>query len=383
MYFIKNHLPRIAVTILFFFFGGGFASWASRIPTIKSNLQVSDSDWGLVLLYLSIGTLITLPFAGNLIYKLGSKKSTLLFIILYLLFLIGIGFWDTLWQLKLNLIAFGAMGNLTNIAINTQAVNVSHAYKGQITGSFHGFWSIGGFIASWLGAFMISNSTPPLPHFIIYSSIGIIISLALFKFLVPIDYYPEKNEEKTKNKFQFPDKSLIILGILALFAMISEGSMTDWSSEYMKSIVKPPKEYIGYGLTAYMSTMSVGRFISDLTVRRFGPNKTLKISGVLIFLGLSITVFYPNFIMTIISFMIVGLGISAIVPLVYTLAGKSKTIATGKALTIVTSIGFIGFFLGPPCIGFIAEKFTLRIAYAIISIFGIGIVFLSSFISKD
>lgn len=380
---MKNHLPRIAVTILFFFFGGCFASWASRIPTIKSSLHVSDADWGFVLLCLSIGTLITLPFAGTLIQKLGSKKSTFIFIVLYLLFLIGIGFWDTLWQLKLNLVAFGAMGNLTNIAINTQAVNVSRAYKGQITGSLHGAWSIGGFVASWIGALMISNSVPSLLHFTIYSSIGIIASLALFKFLIPTDPNPEKKKKEIKTKFQFPDKSLIILGVLAFFGMVSEGSMTDWSGEYMKSIVRPPKEYVGYGLTAYMLTMSVGRFISDFTVRKFGPKKTLKISGSFIFIGLFLTILYPNFLMTIVSFMIVGLGIAAIVPLLYTLAGKSKTMATGKALTIITSIGFIGFFLGPPCIGFIAETSSLRVAYAIISLFGLGIVFFSSFISTD
>lgn len=375
----KKHLPRMGVTLLFFFFGGSSATWASRIPTIKLSMNVSDSNWGLVLLFLSIGTLITLPFAGNLIKKLGSKKSTLTFIILYFIFLIGIGFCGELWQLKLNLIAYGAIGNLTNIAINTQAVNVSKSYKGQIIGSMHGTWSIGGFFASWLGAVMIAKNIPPSEHFILYSSIGILVSLWLFRYLLPDESKEEPMELPKKSKFIRVDKNLIVLGFLAFFAMVSEGTMTDWSNEYMRNIVKADKKYIGYGLTAYMAAMACGRFISDFIVRKFGSKVTLIISGSLIFTGMICAVLFPTLLTTLLSFIIVGLGISAVVPLVYTLAGNSKTASPEQALTVITSIGFIGFFLGPPCIGFLAEKFSLQISFTFISLFGIGIIFLVRF----
>lgn len=378
---MKKHLARIAVTILFFFFGGSSASWASRIPTIKEAFGVSDSAWGFVLLYLSIGTLITLPFAGKLVEKLGSKKSTVIFLIAYLIFLVGIGYWDVLWQLKINLVMFGALGNIANIAINTQAINISKSYKGQIIGSLHGTWSIGGFAASWLGAEMISNHVPPLEHFIYYSSVGIIVSLLLFRFLVPDSTDKEEAPiNKKKVKFQMPDKNLALLGVLAFLSMVAEGTMTDWASEYMKHITLAPVELVGYGLTAYMFAMASGRFISDFTVKRFGEHKTLIISGILIFIGLGMAVLFPTVYNTIISFMVVGLGVSAVVPVVYNLAGHSKTIPPQQALTIITSIGFIGFFLGPPVIGFIAESFTLKTAFAIIAFFGIAITILSRFI---
>jgi len=375
----KKHLPRIAVTFLFFFFGGSSATWASRIPTIKSSLQVSDADWGLVLLFLSIGTLITLPFAGHLIKLIGSKKSTLIGIILYFICLIGIGFCGKLWQLKLNLICYGALGNLTNIAINTQAVNVSKSYKGQIIGSMHGTWSIGGFFASWLGAIMIAKSIPPSEHFIFYSSTGIVVSLLFFRFLLVDEDKDKAKESNSTLKFRIADNYLIVLGFLAFFAMVAEGTMTDWSNEYMKIIVKSDKRYIGYGLTAYMAAMASGRFISDFVVRKFGSTITLTYSGILIFIGMMSAVLFPSLIVTLISFIIVGLGISAIVPLVYTLAGNSKTTSPEQALTIITSIGFIGFFLGPPCIGFLSEKFSLQVSFEFISLFGLGIVLLVRF----
>ncbi len=382
---MTKHLARIAVTVLFFFFGGISASWASRIPTIKDTFGVNDSAWGFVLLYISIGTLISLPFAGKIIEKLGSKKSTLIFLLSYFVLLIGIGYWNILWQLKANLILFGAISNITNISINTQAIHISKQYKSQIIGSLHGTWSIGGFAASWLGAEMISNYIPPLNHFIYFSAIGMAFSLLFFRYLLP-------QEEKTislqkqnqqKKSFQLPDKNLAMLGLLAFFALVAEGTMTDWSSEYMKHITNAPVELIGYGLTAYMFTMASGRFISDFTVRRFGEKRTLFICGLLLFIGLSSSVIFPGVYATIISFMIVGFGVSAIVPMAYNLAGQSKTMPTQQALTFVTSIGFIGFFLGPPIIGFIAQQSSLKTAFAIIALFGLAISILSKFIHLE
>lgn len=383
---MKNHLARIAVTILFFFFGGISASWASRIPTIKDAMGVNDSAWGVVLLFISIGTLISLPFAGGIIQKLSSKKATSIFLLLYFILLIGIGYWDIMWQLKLNLILFGVCSNITNIAINTQGIEVSKKYKGQIIGSFHGTWSIGGFAASWFGAEMISNYVPPLEHFIYFSSLGMLFTLVTIPYLIKDTHKPTDQQEIStpKNKkFIIPDKNILILGLLSFFAMVAEGTMTDWSSEYMKHIVKAPVELIGYGLTAYMFTMATGRFLSDFTVRKYGEQKTLFFCGILIFLGLLISVFYPSVSSTIISFMIVGFGVSAIVPMAYNLAGHSKTIPTQQALTIVTSIGFLGFFLGPPVIGFIAQYSSLQTAFAIISLFGLGITILSGFVQVD
>lgn len=380
---MSKHLARIAVTVLFFFFGGISASWASRIPTIKEYFGVNDSAWGFVLLYISIGTLISLPFAGTIIAKLGSKRSTLYFLLTYFVLLIGIGYWDILWQLKINLVLFGVFSNLTNISINTQAINVSKQYKGQIIGSLHGTWSIGGFAASWLGAEMISSYVPPINHFLYFSTVGIIASLCVFNYLLP-DPLPLEQEKTTQQKkWNWPDKNLAILGLLAFFSMVTEGTMTDWSSEYMKHIALAPVELVGYGLTAYMFTMASGRFISDYTVRRYGERKTLSVCGLLIFIGLGASVLFPHVYTTILSFMVVGFGVSAVVPMVYHLAGNSQTMPPQQALTLVTSIGFIGFFLGPPVIGFIAQHASLQTAFAIIAFFGLSITLLNRFIQLD
>ncbi|MDR0224671.1 MAG: MFS transporter [Myroides odoratus] len=380
---MSKHLARIAVTVLFFFFGGVSASWASRIPTIKEYFKVNDSAWGFVLLYISIGTLISLPFAGSIIAKLGSKRSTLYFLLSYFVLLVGIGYWDILWQLKINLVLFGVFSNLTNISINTQAINVSKQYKGQIIGSLHGTWSIGGFAASWLGAEMISSYVPPFDHFIYFSSVGIVVSLFLFKFLTPDAAPLEKEQATAQKKWNWPDKNLTVLGLLAFFSMVTEGTMTDWSSEYMKHIALAPIELVGYGLTAYMFTMASGRFISDYTVRKYGERKTLSVCGLLIFIGLGAAVLFPHVYTTILSFMIVGFGVSAVVPMVYHLAGNSTIMPPQQALTLVTSIGFIGFFLGPPVIGFIAQHSSLQTAFAIIALFGLSITLLNRFIKLD
>src|SRR5690606_16334362 len=120
---------RIAIGAMFFFYGLCFASWASRIPSIQQNLELSESALGGVLFSLPIGLFLSIPFSGWLIAKVGSKKVVLLSGILYSFILIGIGAADTTFQLILALFLFGFSGNMLNISANTQAVSLEAIYN--------------------------------------------------------------------------------------------------------------------------------------------------------------------------------------------------------------------------------------------------------------
>lgn len=124
----SNRVYRIAVGSLFFMLGLCFATWASRIPSIQQQLHLSDAALGVVLFALPVGSLLALPFSGWIVTKFGSKRVVTNAIILYSIFLVGLGFSKTLPQLIATLVLFGAAGNVTNIAVNTQAVGVEARY---------------------------------------------------------------------------------------------------------------------------------------------------------------------------------------------------------------------------------------------------------------
>jgi MFS family permease len=160
--------------------------------------------------------------------------------------------------------------------------------------------------------------------------------------------------------------------------MASEGGMFDWSGVYFKDVVKAPASLVILGYTSFMIMMAAGRFVADSLVARFGRKRLLQASGMLVSSGLFLSVLLPYIITSTIAFMMVGLGVSSIVPSVYSAAGKQGRVAPGMALATVASVGFLGFLMGPPLIGYVSAAAGLRYSFAVIGICGICITLLVS-----
>lgn len=363
---------RIAVSCLFFLQGLCFATWASRIPDIQATLRLSDAQLGLVLFALPCGSMISLPLSGWVINRFGSKYVGALSLLLYAISLTALGFASSIALLITGLVLFGIFGNIANIAINTQAVGVEARYNRNIMASFHGLWSLAGFTAAGLGSVLIGHDIGPLFHFI---SIAVFIVLGVIVCL----QYLIGNEQKStaQNKlFVRPDERLLKLGTIAFCCMICEGTMFDWSGIYFQKVVEADKAWVGAGYTAFMSTMALGRFVADWVVGKIGFKKTIQWSGIIISTGLAIAIAFPYLVTAITGFFLVGFGVSSVIPLIYSEAGKTTTVNAGYALAAVTSIGFLGFLLGPPMIGLIASAFSLRVSFVVVALMGLIIVLL-------
>jgi MFS family permease len=367
---------RIAVSTFYFIQGIVFASWASRIPDVQNKLGLSEGALGGVLFALPVGQLTAMMLSGYLVNKFGSKTTVTIGAFLYPTGLLLLGGVTQLWQLLGALFLFGMFGNLSNISVNTQAVGVERLYRRSIMASFHGLWSLAGFVGGIIAAVMVSNNVSPLWHFIAVYVLSVVLYLSARKYVVPRDPRPEGIQSE-KKKFVKPDAFIITLGLIAFACMICEGTMFDWTGIYFEKVVKAPKELTRLGYIVFMCTMAGGRFISDAFVTRFGVKKILQVSGIIIVTGMLLAVIIPNIVFATLGFLLVGIGTSSVVPLVYSLAGRSKSIAPGIAMAMVSSIGFLGFLLGPPIIGFVAEASNLRISFALIAILGLGTTLLA------
>lgn len=363
----NNRLHRIAVSVFFFIAGLTSASWASRIPDIKMKLQLSEAALGGVLFAIPAGQLVSLPLSGWLISKFGSRQLLIYASIFFPLTLILLALPATTWQLIAVLFFFGFWGNLFNISMNTQAVGIETLYGRSIMASFHGLWSLAGFTGAALGNYFVSGNISTLIHF---SVIGLLVSLLIsgfYKYTLP----ENDNEATEKPKvFVKPDKSVLLLGFIGFCCMICEGSMADWSGIYFHDVVQSPVKYITLGYVAFMATMATGRFIGDWLITKFGVTRILQFSGILIAAGLSIVVLFPVLQLAIAGCLLVGIGVSCVVPVVYALAGKLKTMSPQFALAAVSTISFLGFLIGPPVIGFIAQVSSLRWSFALVALLG-------------
>lgn len=371
---------RIRLGVFAFYFSQGlcFSSWASRIPDIKGYLGLDDAAWGTILLMIPIGQICGMTLSGLLVSKIGSKKILPVALFFYALTLIAIGAANTEYTLLMSLVVFGFFGNFCNISVNTQGVNIESLYGKSIMSSFHGGWSLACFAGSAIGLLMINIGLSPFYHFSIVAVV-VLGNLFINKGYLLADVKKKKDREehesKKKNK---PETFLYLLGIVAFCGMAAEGAMSDWSGLYFKDIVKVSESLVPLGFAAYMVTMASGRFVADKAIERWGRQRIIQAGGILISLGLFLAVAFPSLPITIIAFMIIGLGTSSIVPTIYSIAGQKTKIPTGIALTIVSSISFLGFLMGPPLIGYISYATNLRYSYALIGVFGICIVALTS-----
>jgi MFS family permease len=375
----SNRAYRLAVGTLFFLQGLCFATWASRIPTIQQSLNLSDGALGLILFALPAGSLVALPMSGWLVTKFGSRKVVGFTLVMYALLLGTLGLAQNITQLIAVLVFYGMAGNTANIAMNTQAVGVEARYGRNIMASFHGLWSLAGFSAAGIGAYMIGREIVPLNHFIIITGVILIALTAIFQYLLPDEQKPATGQKI----FVMPDKSILMLGILAFCCMICEGAMFDWSGIYFSKVVKAEDGWVGAGYTAFMCTMAAGRFVGDWLALQLGFRRTIQFSGLLIATGLAISLIFPYLVPSLLGFLLVGFGVSSVVPLVYSEAGKSRKMSPGLALAAVSSIGFLGFLIGPPLIGIVAGLSDLRISFTIIAIMGLCVAFLANAIKRQ
>ncbi|SDI36927.1 MFS transporter [Chryseobacterium jejuense] len=364
---LNSKMPT-ACFLLFFAHGLVFSSWASRIPIIKDALSINEAQLGTLLLLMPIGQLSTMMLSGKLISKYGSSRMIKSCFLLYPLFLLLIGLSPSYWMLAAVLFFFGVTGNLCNIAINTQAIEIESVTKRTLLSSYHGAWCFAGLVGALLGLLAINLHIETFHHFVLTF---ILVSLIWLYSKNNLTNSIHKAEPQTQSIFKSVNPTLVGLGIIGFLSMAIEGAMFDWSGVYFQTIVKAPQNLIILGYTSFILMMTLGRFVGNRIIEKLGKRMVLQFCGILMSMGLFLSVFLPELWICIIAFMIIGLGASLSVPSVYSTIGKVNTVAPSIALSFVSSISFLGFLIGPPLIGYIAEGFDLRYSFGLFACFGI------------
>ncbi len=364
----ENHKQRIALSVFFLINGFCFATWASRIPTIKSLFELNDAQLGNVLLVLPISSLIGLPISGWLVSKFDSRTPMIVAFMFFNISLIAIGFSNSIFILVAAVFMFSFFMRIVNIAINTQSISVQKNFKRKIVGSFHGLWSTGGILGVGFSTLMVNMDVPLRAHFLIAAIFSTFVISIAFPRLMKNDRAAHGN----KLIIGKPDKPIMLLGILVFFAAVCEGGIFDWSGVYFKDVVKVELFTLGYLI--FMVFMAVSRFFSDKLIETLGMKRLYIISSSSITLGILTIILFPYFWPCIIGLSITGIGVAAIFPMTFMLAGMSKKYSAGMAISIVATYAIVGMLVGPPLIGYIAHAFNLKVAFVIFLISGLMLI---------
>jgi len=352
---------RWAVIAFFAVNGFLYANWTARIPEIESFYDISHTQLGSLLLTIAIGSVVAMPFAGYLNNKVGSKRITMLggfFACIIGPFMVFAPYMPMVYFIGF---LIGAAGGTMDVSMNGQAVIVERDWGKTIMSSFHATFSIGMVAGAGIGALAAKFEIPLYFHLLIVDTIGLILLIIASRYLID-DYESTKAASKSESGFVFPTAAILPVAVIAFCGMTGEGSMVDWSALYMNEVTGASTSISALAFGTFGASMTIGRLLGDGITNRIGSKRMLLYGSVLSFLGLLIAIVFPNTITTFIGFFITGLGLSNIVPIAYSLAGNTPNVKPAVGIAMATTIGYSGFFVGPPIIGYLADVFDLRIA---------------------
>jgi MFS family permease len=365
----------IAVKLIFFINGFVHANLAARFPRVQELFDIDNGTLGFVLLSSSVGALLAMPFTGWLIIRNGSRRITIFSIFLYCIFVPLVPLTPGLPGLIILFFIMGLTAGMLDVSMNSQAVMVERIHEKPIMTSFHALFSIGMVAGAFCGALFVKLETTLFVHFAVI--VGMSVAAAAWARYHLIHDKP-KEKEVDGPAFRLPNAAMVSIGVIAFCCMLGEGAMADWSTNYMENIAMASPALAPLGLSAFALAMTIGRFFGDGARLKFGDRNLMVMCGLISTMGIALTLLFKNPYSVIAGLFIIGIGLSSIVPIAYSIAGNSKNLPPGVGLAMVTTVGYSGFLFGPPIIGLLANWQSLRIALMVVAFLFVIMTFLSA-----
>jgi MFS family permease len=360
---------RAAVFLLFAVFGVCISTWAVHIPSVQERTGVSAGTLGTMLLLHGAGALLGMQGCGPLINRWGGARVAL----------VGAVAMSSTLALPLSapstamlaggLIVFGVATGITDVAMNARAVTVEQEAGKPIMSAFHAMFSVGSVFGSLIGAATLAagwgmpSTTTVMCGSCLLASVVIapnLLAVTADPTLAPI----AEPEAVVKPEHYAPPskrRSLVLLGALAFLLLLTEGSAMDWSSLHAQEHLGVSKAFGALAFAAFVTAMTVGRFTADRVTARKGPVWVVRYGGAVAAVGLAIVIASPALPLTVVGWVVFGLGLSGTLPQVFSAAGNVAG-ATGTDFSRVVGCGYVALLAGPAVIGWLSEFTSLNLA---------------------
>jgi MFS family permease len=360
-------VPRMArATIFLAFFGNGFLAtcWVVHIPRIRGELGLSDGELGLILWAATVGLFLGTTLGGWIVERYRSQFVTGIALACLgaatVLAVVSAG----RLALALSLIPFGFCNGLIDVSMNSQAAAFEQRTGRSVMSSFHALYSLGGLLGTLFGAALLAAKIPPLTHVLIAAIPLIVAGCFMHRGLIP----EEKQDHPHGFFFSFPSGKMVPLAIMAFVFFLTEGAIYDWSGVFLRTELRVDLAAASIGYAAFSLLMASIRFCGDFWVARFGRLGVFIVGTVVGAAGLMLACLGGNYLVSVIGFGLVGVGLANCVPLIFSAAARQSDTGFGRGIAAVASAGYFGFFAGPPLIGSIAQAIGLQKALLLVAV---------------
>ncbi len=355
---------RLGTALFFLIHGLVIGTWVSRIPAIQMKLGLSQSLLGVLLLGGAIGALIAMVTSGWTLKWYGSKTTTAVSSFAFCLALGFIGLSGSIPMLGVSLVFLGMSAGLMDVSMNAQAVEVEKGYQRPLMASFHAMFSIGAVISAFLSGWIAHHGISPFLHFTVSAAVYFLLVFAGIPYLLP------GGAAQRKEKIRFPkvDRVFVGLCIVGFCCYITEGAMTDWGAVYLYKVIKTSEGLAATGYAVFSATMTVGRLLGDWMTQRFGAQAIVLYGTLMAVCGYIVAITAMDSTWAFLGYALVGLGLSGIIPLVFSTAGYLTDKTGATYLSMITAFCYFSYLLGPPVVGFISDAFGLKVAFSLITV---------------
>lgn len=360
---------RRSVAAVFATHGAVTGTFSSRLPWIADHLHLSAGKLGIALLMPSIGAIATMPFAGRAVARFGTRATAWALICVFALAMLGTSWMPNLPALAAVMVVSGAVGGTSDMAMNAQGILVEKRLGRSIMSGLHGSWSAGVLIAALAGSLAAHQHIDARVHFAIAAAV-----LAATVTWGTRGFRTTSTEvglaEETKEDvplFVVPRGVILLIGLVGFCGIYGEVAAQDWSSVYMHRTLHGSEAQAAFTTGMFAFTMAAGRLSGDAVVGRLGAATTVRACGALGALGGILVVAAHAPVPAILGFMLIGIGVSVVVPLAFAAAGHAGPNPT-MGVAGVATIAYGAGMAAPGMIGGIADLTSLRVAFCAVTV---------------
>ena len=357
------------VIAVFFVHGMLFASWVAHIPQVRAHLGIGLGLLGVALLGAPIGSILAMSAAGYLVPRLGSRRVLRTGMVGYCLAGSLLGVAGSLIAFFLVFMLWGLFQGTLEVSMNTQAVAVESAQGRPLMPVFHGSWSLGALTGAGIGTVAVALGVPLTIQLLLLGGISLAALALLTTRLLPNDRNGHDDAPVAeRRRGRWLSQALVVLCVIALADMLCEGAAADWSAVYLHSSLNDSGVILGLAYTLYSLVMVATRFAGRRLLSKWPTHRVLPVLTALATVGFAVGLAAHNTAVTLVAFCCLGAGCALVIPTTYSSVGQTASANPGRAVALVSGIGWVGFVAGPPLIGQIASTTSLRFALIVIPV---------------
>jgi predicted MFS family arabinose efflux permease len=355
------------------------ASWAPMVPFAKERLALDKAQLGMVLLCLGVGAAVTMPLAGWVNQRHGSRVVVRISSALVCATVPLLALAPSPVLLGAAVTFFGASLGMLDVSMNAHAVDVERLHGRPVMSGFHALYSVGGLAGPVAMSALLGAGLPLIACAVVIAALLLAIVATQARHLLA----PVGDRTATRSMFRWPSTTVVLLGLLCLVLFLAEGAMLDWSAVLLHDERGVALTRAGLGYSAFSIAMVIGRLLGDRVTAVLGPVRIVRHGSLIAAAGFVLAGALPWATSSMAGFVLVGIGASNIVPVLFSAAGRTPGTAPGVAIATVTTFGYTGMFAGPPAIGAVGDALSLPLALGGVAALLVAVAASASIVRRD